>query len=145
MLARHSPNVRACAGPGNGRPAGRDSRRSPAIATQPRCSARRPARAVSTDNRDLVPPPARTTAGRHALCWGASDGRDCTGDDTAASLRDRRAAAMPSSTRRDQTARATGQPDERSATASTGAPSILDEIDRRLLTLLAEDGRRSYA
>jgi Lrp/AsnC family leucine-responsive transcriptional regulator len=52
---------------------------------------------------------------------------------------------MPSSTRRDQIARATGQPDERPAVPSPGTPSVLDEIDRRLLTLLAEDGRRSYA
>jgi Lrp/AsnC family leucine-responsive transcriptional regulator len=52
---------------------------------------------------------------------------------------------MPSSTRREQTARATGQFDERPAATTSGASSVLDEIDRRLLTLLAEDGRRSYA
>ncbi len=52
---------------------------------------------------------------------------------------------MASSTRRDLTARASGQPDERPAASSAGATSVLDEIDRRLLTLLAEDGRRSYA
>jgi Lrp/AsnC family leucine-responsive transcriptional regulator len=52
---------------------------------------------------------------------------------------------------RQQTARssATGEADHRSsdrpAAPSSATPAALDGIDRRLLTLLAEDGRRSYA
>jgi Lrp/AsnC family leucine-responsive transcriptional regulator len=36
-------------------------------------------------------------------------------------------------------------PAERAAPAASAAPVTLDTIDRRLLALLAEDGRRSYA
>jgi Lrp/AsnC family leucine-responsive transcriptional regulator len=52
---------------------------------------------------------------------------------------------MPPSMRRDQTARSSGQADDRPVAASGGAPSVLDDVDRRLLALLSEDGRRSYA
>jgi Lrp/AsnC family leucine-responsive transcriptional regulator len=52
---------------------------------------------------------------------------------------------------RQQTARSTStaqadqRPAERTLTAPSAGPVTLDAIDRRLLTLLAEDGRRSYA
>jgi Lrp/AsnC family leucine-responsive transcriptional regulator len=40
---------------------------------------------------------------------------------------------------------ANGEGDERPPTPLPARPSLLDDVDRRLLALLASDGRRSYA
>src|SRR5437899_3226033 len=103
--------------------------------------ARLPARPVFTGTSDLEPPSRLPTCAmlRVRRC------RPSAGLGSPAGLRDRQAAAMPSSMRRDQTVSPGGRADERTAASSTGVSSILDDIDRRLLSLLADDGRRSYA